>query len=105
VAEERGIAAAENLQMQRIVLLAVLVAAALVPSQSSFAYREARWCVIYQIGFETAQERCDFDTFEQCYEESMLWGTTAFCNLNPRYRGDSPRQPRQRPRRDRQPTR
>jgi hypothetical protein len=88
-------------RIRRITALGLVVAAALLHTQPALAYGDKKWCVIYSTGFDTAHERCEFSTFEECRREAVLQGSTAFCNLNPRYPENWSQQPRHRLRNDR----
>jgi len=79
--------------MSRFALLGVVVAATWMgigPSSASILggpFDRGAWCLKYDIGAGVVREECDFQSFEACNHERPFWGTTAFCNVNPAYRG------------------
>jgi hypothetical protein len=62
---------------------AALAAIAFAGIKPSAAY-EGPWCVTASIG-RSVMNICHFRTIEQCLQERVLWGSTAFCVQNARY--------------------
>ena len=63
---------------------AALAASALTGIKPSAAY-EGPWCMKASIGRGAVVNICHFRNFEQCLQERMLWGSSAFCIQNSNY--------------------
>ena len=72
--------------MQKLLILGLLTAAAVVPAHRLLAY-EGPWCAIVSQGSEVVEELCSMRSYEMCRTEARRWGPTAFCRENPRFPG------------------
>jgi hypothetical protein len=59
-----------------------LVAALCFDGPASWAYGDAPWCAVINIGTGTVYWDCQYRTFEACYP-NVLAGNRGFCNVNP----------------------
>ena len=69
--------------LRLFIFSAVLAAIALVGVRPSVAY-EGPWCVKASVS-RSVVNICYFRTFEQCLQERILWGSSAFCIQNSNY--------------------
>jgi hypothetical protein len=63
-----------------IALAAFAFAAAIQPAAAQ--RYQGRWCAVFNIGFGSVQEQCDFPNFATCRREAAVWGASAFCRQN-----------------------
>jgi hypothetical protein len=71
--------------MRIFVMLGALAAVTLIDVKPGLAYYEGPWCLSASIGRDSTIDICHFRTFEQCRDERVLYGSTAFCVKNSRY--------------------
>jgi hypothetical protein len=58
------------------------VAAACFEAPASYAFGDARWCAVIEIGTGAVYWDCEYSTLEACVP-NVLAGNRGFCNLNP----------------------
>jgi hypothetical protein len=69
--------------LTKLMLATVTLAAALgfhVPA--SFAYGDAPWCAVINLGTGDVEWQCYYRTVEEC-APNVVAGNRGFCNLNP----------------------
>ena len=77
----------------RIVLASLITTAALASSPAFAA--TAPWCAKLSLGEDYVAERCEYKTFEACYQAIVGQGPS-FCTQNPAYDPNAAQQPRPR---------
>ena len=64
------------------VALALTMGAAISPS---YAYGDAPWCAVVNIGTGEMYWDCQYQTFDACWP-NVIAGNRGFCNVNPTYK-------------------
>jgi Protein of unknown function (DUF3551) len=77
--------------MTKIVSALAVVIAVLALDQRPSLANEAPWCAMRNIGKGNVYWDCQYRSFEDCYHH-LFEGNGGFCNENPRYHGNPPRQ-------------
>ena len=74
----------EDAMTRAVIFSIAVVVSTLAGVQSGNTYYEGPWCMKAPVG-RAIVDLCHFRTFEQCLQERMLWGGSAFCGQNPHY--------------------
>ena len=69
--------------LRPVIFSAAFAAIAFAGIKPSVAY-EGPWCMTASIS-RSVVKICHFRTFEQCLQERILWGSSAFCVQNAQY--------------------
>ena len=72
-----------------IIALAAAAAALCFGTSASWAYNDAKWCVVTDGSSDNATWDCEFDTIDDC-RPALMAGTRGFCALNPTYQPPAP---------------
>jgi hypothetical protein len=72
--------------MQRLVLLATVLVAAMLVDLCPAPAHAGPWCAVVSIGKGAMQQDCRFTSFEECVP-NVIAGNRGFCNRNPRWTG------------------
>ncbi len=77
--------------MTKIVCALAIVIAVMALDQRPAQANAAPWCAVVNAGMGDMQWDCQYQTIEQCYPH-VIAGNRGFCNQNPAYQGEPPRQ-------------
>ncbi len=64
---------------------AMFAALMLLGASPSAAQTIYPWCLKAHMGEDHTVDLCYFQTFEQCAQERVAYGTSSFCIVNPHY--------------------
>lgn len=74
----------------KLVLAAAAFGATMtVAAPASYAYGDAPWCAVVEIGAGEVYWDCQYQTFEAC-RPNVIAGNRGFCNINPTGPGPQP---------------
>jgi hypothetical protein len=68
--------------MKFLLATAVLISATSAEIQASYAFGDAPWCAVINIGTGEVYWDCQYRTFEACVP-NVIAGNRGFCNVNP----------------------
>ena len=76
--------------MLRIVLMTTVLAGTCLAYPGPARAAEGPWCALRNFGSDLSED-CQFRTFEEC-RQTVVAGFRGFCNQNPRWQGEPPKQ-------------
>ncbi len=87
--------------MTKIICALTVVISVMALDQCAAQTTASPWCAVIGTGDDAVYWDCQYQSIEQCYPQ-VIAGNRGFCNPNPAYQGEPPRQhvPRHHVRRD-----
>ncbi|HEY2534311.1 MAG TPA: hypothetical protein VGJ20_41415 [Xanthobacteraceae bacterium] len=73
--------------MKLMIATAAFAAAMGCSVVAGWAYGNAPWCAVIELGTGEVQWQCEYYSVEECVP-NVLAGNRGFCNVNPYWRGD-----------------
>ncbi len=77
--------------MMKIVCAVAVVIAVMALDQRAAQANAAPWCTVLEVTDGNMFWDCQYRSFEDCYPH-LFEGNRGFCNQNPAYQGEPPRQ-------------